>query len=83
VTGQYREAAMLRERIAQLRGELRQERNHSTHIKQLLERALGLVKTFHDDLAERKPPRVYDIDAFVAHALEILEAEYETSGSAS
>lgn len=74
---------MLRERIAQLRGELRQERNHSDHLRQLLGRALGLVKTFHDDLAERKPPRVYDIDAFVAHALEILEAEYETSGSAS
>lgn len=83
MTNQYREAAMLRERIAQLKGELRQERRHTTHLGQLLDRALGLVKTFHDDLAERKPPRVYDIDLFVAHAREVLEAELETSRSAS
>jgi hypothetical protein len=83
MTNQYSEQAKLRERIAQLRGENRQERAHSEHLKQLLGKALGLVKTFHDDLAERKPPRVYEIDLFVAHASEVLEAENATSRSAS
>ncbi len=81
MTNQTRTEGHLRERVAQLRGEARAERARADHMRTLLDRAVGLVKTFHDDLAERKPPRVYEIDVFVAHAREVLEAEYATSRS--
>ncbi len=81
MTNQTRTEGHLRERIAQLRGEVRIERARADHLQRLLGRAVGIIQTFHDDLAERKPPRVYEIDLFVAHAKEVLEADLATSRS--
>lgn len=78
MTNHNREAAILRQRLAEVLGERDAERRHSVHLGGILAKALNYVEIFHGDLADRKGTRLYEVDLLVAHGRKLLEDQPAT-----
>jgi hypothetical protein len=63
------EVAALRQRLAQMRGEIRQLRSGKAKLRTLLRRSLTTMTTVAEGMGERLP----ELDIFLAHVREVLE----------